>query len=92
MSILRLAQGFYLLLAQVGLVRKSEDRMNFLKSVLFGERVYATPGRFPAEVGVNQHGTTLTTYSTRTYYIGSENHRRLITVSTISEMGYEKEA
>jgi len=60
--------------------------MNFLKTVLFGERVYATPGKFPAEIGVNHQHTTLTTYSTRTYWIGSEKHRRLVTVSTISEM------
>ncbi len=60
--------------------------MNFLKTALFGERVYAIPGKFPAEVGVNCHGITLTTYSTRSYWVGSENKRRLITVSTISEM------
>ena len=60
--------------------------MNFLKSVLFSERVYATPGKFPAEVGVNHKGTTLTTYSTRSYWVGSEGRRRMITVSTISEM------
>jgi hypothetical protein len=61
--------------------------VNFLKTTLLGERVYATPGRFPAEVGVNCYGTTLTTYSTRSYWVGSANHRRLVTVSTISEMG-----
>jgi hypothetical protein len=60
--------------------------MNIFKSFLFGERVYATPGKFPADVGVNCHGTTLTTYSTRTYWVGSEGKRRMITVSTISEM------
>jgi hypothetical protein len=62
--------------------------VNFPKTTLLGERVYATPGRFPAEVGTNHHGTTLTTYSIRSYWVGSVNHRRLVTVNTISEMRY----